>query len=205
VVLAAQLSDESVRQLAAEILARQQFARWRGQDWVRAILEWLARYLAWMDELWTVSPLLYWLILFGLTTLTVLLLTHIVWSIRVALAQPEVTAAKRQAPPAPRFAEQAEALALEGRFTEAAHRLLLASIQLLVQHGAIELERHDPNRALRRRLAKSSLPGEQRTEFLRLLDALERRWFRDRLSDPDLYRAWKALHARLVSLPAAAR
>ena len=206
-LLAAHLSDEKVRQLADEVLAREHFARWRGieQDWLRAILEWLARYLGWMDELWDASPLLYWLIVAGLIALILLLLAHVVWSIRVALAQPEAPTSKSQAPASPRFAEQAEALAHEGRFIEAAHRLLLASIQLLVQRGAIELERHDANRTLRRRVAKSSLPAEQRAEFLRLLEELERRWFRDRVPDPDLYRAWEALHARLVVPPVLAR
>jgi hypothetical protein len=206
VVFAAHLSDERVRQLADEILAREHFARWRSieHDWLRAILEWLARYLSWMDRLWDASPLLYWLIVCGLIALTLLLLAHVVWSIRVALAEPEAPPSTRRVPQAPRFAKQAEALAHEGRFVEAAHRLLLASIQLLVQRGAIELERHDANRTLRRRVAASSLPGEQRAEFLRLLDELERRWFRDRVADPDLYRAWEALHARLATLRAAA-
>lgn len=206
-ILAASLSDEKVRQLAEQILAREDFARWRAveEDWLRAVLEWLARYLAWMDELWNASPALYWLIVCGLMALSLLLLTHVVWSIRVALTQPAARKSERPEHAAPRFAEQAAELAHEGRFLEAAHRLLLASIQLLVQRGAIELERHHANRTLRRRVAKSPLPDEQRAEFLRLLDALERRWFRDQVPDPDLYREWDKLHARLAALPVVRR
>ena len=198
--LAQRLSDEEVRAFAGEILARDEFARWRspGQEWIVAISEWVGDFTSWMDRIYVGSPTLYWLILGGLAALALLLLAHIVWSVRSALAAPQELPQRPRIPEPVPVAKQAEALARDGRFLEAAHRLLLASIQLLVERGTIELSRHDANRTLRERLAASSLSSEQRSEFLRLLDELETRWFRDRISDPHLYRSWGSFHARLL-------
>jgi len=76
----------------------------------------------------------------------------------------------------------------------------LACVERLVQRGVVELRRHDPNRTLRVKLASASLGGAPRAEFLRLLDWLEERWFRDPTPDPrdaELLGAWRELHARL--------
>jgi len=130
-----------------------------------------------------------------------LLLTHIVWSVRSVLVDDGVSEPSTPVG-GPRFLETASTLARDGRHLEAAHQVLLASIQTLVENGAIELERHHANRTLRRRLASSNLAAGERAEFTALLDELETRWFRDRSSDPTLYERWLRLHDRLATGPA---
>ena len=46
-------SDDAVRTLAAEVLARSEYAKYRTleSDLVRNVLEWIARLLAWLDGL----------------------------------------------------------------------------------------------------------------------------------------------------------
>jgi hypothetical protein len=133
-----------------------------------------------------------------MAALTILLLAHIVWSIRSALAPPVAQRASQRAPEPPRFSEEAHALAQAGRYLEAAHRFHLASLELLLRDGALELARHEPNSKLRERLARSALPPDLRSELIRSLDSLQARWFRERRGGRDLYEAWRALHARLA-------
>jgi hypothetical protein len=99
---------------------------------------------------------------------------------------------------------EGEALAREGRFLEAAHAMHLACLAVLLGAGALELRRHDPNRTLRRRIARAAIPEGARRDFLALLGRLERRWFRDRSpadDDRELFDAWRSLHARLAPAP----
>jgi hypothetical protein len=200
-------SDERVRELANEILSNPPFDDWNDPqvDFLSRIFEWLANFFTWMDVIYVDSPLLYWLILSGLLLLAVVLVGHIIWSIRIALRAPapEVKTATPQA--RPMWPKEASALASEGRFLEAAHHLALGSVQVLVEDGHIELSRSDANRILRERIRSATFPEELSTEFLRLLNSFEVRWFRDRVEDPDLYEAWHSLHSRIAGLPAQAR
>ena len=196
-------ADEEVRELAQEILARDEFARWRGVDseLFVAIGRWIVDYLRWMDRISVESPILYWLILLGFLLVALALVGHIIWSIRVALSTPGPPPPSRMVNSPPRWADEAEQLAAEGRFLEASHRLALGSIQLLVRSGRIDLGRSDANRVLRERVRRASLPRELCMEFLRLLDRFEQRWFRDRTEDGELYRSWCELHSRLAAIP----
>ena len=186
-------SDEEVRALAARILERAEYGAWRGRPRIVSLLEWLT-------ELWTRDPLLYWLLLGGLALVAALLLVHVAWAIRAALRMPAPAEARRPAREEPRLAEEAEGLAGEGRFLEAAQRLQLAVLERLLRARVVELARSDPNAILRRRLGAAPLPETERRELVTLIDRFERRWFRDRGEDPDLYAAWQALHARLAGV-----
>ena len=197
--LASQLSDERVRELAAEILANPPFDRWQQPDFsffVRFI-DWLAEYASWMSQMRLDSPALYWLIMLGLLAVVLALLVHIIWSVRVALSAPGPKPLAESIDERPRWVEEAERFAASGNFLEASHLLALSSVQVLVEKGHIELGRSDANRILRKRVREASLPLNMGSEFLRLLDAFEQQWFRDRTDDPELYRAWRDLHGRL--------
>ena len=98
----------------------------------------------------------------------------------------------------PRFADEAAALAASGAFLEAARRLQLAVLDLLLRRRVLELGRADANRALRDRLHRAPLPDAERIDLLALIDRFERAWFRDRIEDPALYADWRSLHARLA-------
>lgn len=191
--------DDQVRALAQDILAQHRYAQWRdtGSELLERFLAWIADYLAWTEKLQAESPLLYGIFVAGLSLVALLLVAHIVWSIRVALAVPAPAEPTPRSAQAPRWAEEAERLALQGRFLEGAHRLVLGSIEVLVKRDVIELGRAEANRVLRDRVRGSSLPSGVRDRFLALLDAFEERWFRDRLEDAALYRQWHELHANL--------
>jgi hypothetical protein len=200
-------SDEAVRALASEILARSEYARFRTLDakWLQDILRRLVDFFAWIDSLWVTSPVLYVLLLGGLLVFAVGLLVHIVWTIRVALAATAPEGGPVRAPAGPDLAAEAQALAGASRFLEAAHTLQLACLGTMLKSGALELARHEPNRTLRERLGAARLPERERREFLTLLGRLEGRWFRDRRpaeSDRELFDAWRELHGRLRKMAA---
>jgi len=200
-------SDERVRELANEILSNPPFDTWNDSvpGALYRFLEWLAGFFAWMNRIYVDSPALYWLILAGLLLLVLALLGHIIWSTRIALRAPSPKGETAATEVRPIWSKEASDLASEWRYVEAAHRLALGSVQLLVMDGHIELNRSEANRILRKRVRSAALPEEVSTEFLQLLDAFEARWFRDRAEDPDLYEAWRSLHSRISALPAQTR
>lgn len=203
-------SDAQIRELAAQILSRPEYADWhaatasRLEELVREIGHWFQRWMSFTADLALHRPVLYWLLLGGLLLVIVLLLAHVIWSIRAALGARVPEGEKREAEVSSDFAGEADRLAASGRFLEAAHRLQLASIDLLLQRRVLELSRSDPNRTLRQRLRRAALPETERQVLLDLLRRLEQQWFRDRRDDRDLYDAWRALHLRLDALPQAA-
>src|SRR6266403_795887 len=87
----------------------------------------------------------------------------------------------------------ADALARRGMFLEAARRVQLAALDLLLRARVVELGRSDPNRTLRRRLRDAALPEAERGDLLALIDWLEQRWFRDRNEERELYDRWRSL------------
>ncbi len=197
-----ELGDERVRELAAEILAREEYAAHRlDVDAWRALLRWIADGFAWLEGLRFAEPGLFWTVLIGLVLLSLLLLGHVVWTVSLALRMPDPDPAAAAGPEGPSLLVQAERLAGEGRFLEASRRVELATLALLLERRWIELARSDPNRVLRRRLRAAALPEPERGELLALLDRLESGLFRDGVEDPELYAGWRALHARLAVLP----
>lgn len=191
-------SDEQVRELAAQILARPQYAHWRAEGRLGAIqhlLDRVAQFLEWLRNLADTRPLLYLLLMVLLFAMAAALVAHIFYTMRLAMRRgaPAATASAT----APGLLDQALALAGAGLFLEAAHQMQLAVIELLLQRGTLELARSDPNRTLRARLRAADLPARERAELTRLLDQLERQWFRDRTADQSSFEAWRLLHARL--------
>ena len=195
-------NDEQARALAREILARSRYAQWRPHgryDWLQSFLAWLQDLLDRLNDLAVTRPVLYAFVLGTLLLVSLLLLVHVVYSLRLALAA--TPSQPPGAPPAPSFAERAASLARAGHFLDAAHQMELAVLDLLMQRRVVVLARSEPNRTLRRRLHEAALPEGERQSLIGLLDQLERQWFRDRAEDQTLYEAWCALHQRLRHLP----
>lgn len=191
-------ADEAIRSAAREVLSREEYARFRWADpaWIDTLRQWLADYLVWTRSLAEASPALFGLLIGGLLLLALLLVAHLVWSLRVAMrGRPE----KRVEDPPPRhdFAGEAARLAVQGDTLAACRALQLACIELLVRGGAVELARHDSNSTLRARLRGSALPAALREELIAGIDGLERSWFRDREPSPELYAAWRRIHSGL--------
>src|SRR2546428_11388747 len=111
-------SDEHVRALAVTILKRSEFAFWHDPPW-------LISFLAWLSGLWETDPVLYWAMLLGLTAVALLLLAHVTWAVRRALAVPAPARPPRPDTGSPPFLEEADALARRGMVPEAARRVQL--------------------------------------------------------------------------------
>ncbi len=220
------LPDEQVRELAREILSRPEYAAHRRPrtrlqelidglaEWIRSLGDWVP---PWMVDLWesfwatvremfgyalgddaliVVIRLAVVVLVLGAFTLLAL---RVIRDLRERRAEPEEGALRSDAEPG--WIADAEVFAREGRFVEAAHSTQVASLQLLLRKRWLELERSEPNRTLRRRLAETSLSDALRDRFVGLLDRLEGRWFRDRVEDRDLYTDWRVLHAEIAALP----
>jgi len=190
--------DESIRAAVNEVLAREEYARFRfmESDWIDSIARWIGSYLSWTRELSDRSPVLFGLFIAGLVLIALLLFGHVVWSLRVAL-RGRPSSAEAPSPKPRDFAAEATQLAGRGDTLEACRTLQLACLELLVRSGIVSLARHDGNAALRRRLRDSPLPAALREELIGGIDQLERSWFRDRAPSPDLYTIWRQIHASL--------
>src|SRR5438128_1184921 len=124
-------SDEHVRALAVTILKRSEFAFWHDTPG-------LISFLAWLSGLWETDPVLYWAMLAGLVAVALLLLAHVTWAVRRALAVPAPARPPRPDTAAPPFLEEADALARRGMFLEAARRVQLAALDLLLRARVLE-------------------------------------------------------------------
>ncbi len=198
------LSDEQIRSLAAEILSRDDYYRpGVAEEAWRAALARVLGFFDYLEALRVASPVVFWLILIGLLLTALVLLVHVVWTVRLALRMPSPqTRDSGQRAAEPAFLEQAEALAGEERFLEAARRIELAALELLLRNRVIELSRSDPGRALREQVRRSELPEAERSSLIALQRRLEAGIFRERAADRSLYRAWLDLHRRLEAVVA---
>jgi hypothetical protein len=195
------LSDEQIRTLAAEILSRDEYFRpGIAEEAWRALLARILGFLDFLEALRFSSPLLYWMILGILLLAAVVLLAHVVWTVRLALRMPGPETQERARPAGPGFLEQAESLAREERFLEAARRVELGILELLLRRRVIELSRSDPGRTLREQVRVSALPEAERSSLISLQRRLEAGLFREHAADRVLYQAWLDLHRRLESV-----
>ena len=188
-------TDDAIRTLASTILARRTYARFRPDTEILGLLRrwqsWLRAATDWLRELSVASPWLYACLVGALLLTAAALLAHLVYTLRVALAAGRAAIPDTHGGGAADFLAEAEALSRRGKFLEAAHRMQLAVIDVLLRRRAIELSRADPNRTLRARLHAAPLPAALRGDLVQLLDRFERSWFRDRTEDRDLYEAWR--------------
>ena len=192
------LSDEQIRSLAAEILSRDEYFRpgIAHEAW-RELLTRILGFFDFLDALRIASPLIYWLILGALLLAALVLLAHVVWTVRLALRMPGPEARERARAPGPGFLAQAESLAREQCYLEAARRVELGVIELLLRRRVIELSRSDPGRELREQVRGSALPEAERSSLISLQRRLEAGLFREHAADRVLYQAWLDLHRRL--------
>lgn len=220
-------SDDAIRDVAADILMQPEFRRFREDpSWLtqllrdqaeraRAFFEWLGSLLpdwltSWWEGFWSAFGLFFdgeyaaIRIVLGVV-LSVAILAGLLLLVR-ALARGR---ARRRAQhegggetdvESAVLLARARELAGAGRWLEATHTVQLATLELLLRRRWLALERSEPNRTLRRRLADASLPSSLRDDLVGLLDRLEREWFRDRSADPQLYDLWTAMYETLDRL-----
>lgn len=195
----AQIGDRAVRERAAEILMRPDYARFRAMpaELLRELLELFASWMTWLAELHERSPALYFTLLLGLLAVAALLTTHVIWSLRAALRMPApvehaVTRAERD------FVAEARALATGGDYLEASHRLLLASLAHAGRNRLVELKPNDGNQAVCRKLRRAPIPADLRERWIELIARTDALWFGARAQNPELYAAWRAVYAQLT-------
>lgn len=192
--------DEQIRERALEILARDEYAAFRGDlaAW-RAVFDALRNFREWLELMRIDSPALFWLAMGGLMLVALALLVHVGWTLRAAMrANAPAASAPLERASATDLMEEARRLAGRGAFLDAARQVHLATLELLLERGAIDLGRADPNRVLRRQLREAPLPEADRLSLLEGLGALERAVFREARDDVLLYETWLDLHRRFA-------
>jgi hypothetical protein len=199
------LSDAEVRALAGKILARPEYAHASGkqlqlQDSLYKFLERILRWFSDIEVLRDNSPLLYWMIVIAIAAVCAGLIAHVTWTLWIAMTAPEPPVQKRiSAANAPDLAREAESLAASGRYLDAAHRLMLASFRTLAERSLIELRPDRSNRWIRGALNGAAIGSPLAGEIDLLIERTERRWFGDRLDDPEIYARWRAAFDQLSS------
>jgi hypothetical protein len=194
-------TDDAIRAAAHAVLSRAEYAQFRFAetipDWIDALKRWISGYAAWTRALAETSPVLFALFIGSLVLISVLLLAHLVWSLRVAMRGRHAEDTAEGGSATRDFAREAEQLAARGDVLEACRALQLACLELLIGRGALALARHDSNSTLRQRLRGSPLPAALRDELIAAVDWLERSWFRDREPSSDLLALWQRVHTGL--------
>jgi hypothetical protein len=197
------LSDPAVRKLAADILARREFAHTKTPipdlwwlKWIRKVLDWLATF----GDLRMSDPGLYWIVVAMLGVILIAIIFLIARNISETLRAAELPPPPSPAGSPPDLAAEAESLAAAGRYLEAAHRLMIASFRAMGERSLIELRPDRSNLWIRGALRKSALAGGLALEIDRLIERTERRWFGLRENDPEIYTQWRSAFARLTAV-----
>jgi hypothetical protein len=193
-------SDARIRELTAEVLARDEYAKYRSlsAEALRELVEWFSDALDWLPGLYVASPLLFWSVIALLALVNVLLITHIVWSVRSALRRSSAAQmAAADSGAGPDFVAEAERLASRGAHLEGAHRLLLATLAHAARTRVLELRPDDGNRTVCRKLRASALSPALQQQLVELIRRTEASWFGARENGAELYAAWLDVYGRL--------
>ncbi len=199
------MSDDAVRELAGKILARPEYAGATGtqskfESWLFRLLDRILHWFSGMEVLRDTSPVLYWLMVIAIAAVCGALVAHVTWTIWIAMTAPEPAASERASSASlPDLAREAESLAASGRYLDAAHRLMLASFRTLAERSVIELRPDRSNRWIRAALRGSTLAENLAAELDALVERTERRWFGDRINDPEIYARWRSAFEQLSS------
>ena len=199
------MSDDAIRKLAGNILARPEYAGAVGlnaktESWLLRWLEKLLRPFQNIQMLRDTSPLLFWIIVLAIALICGALIAHVAWTISRALRAPEPVAPSREfGGSLPDLAREAESLAESGRYLDAAHRMMLACFRTLAERSVIELRPDRSNRWIRAALRGSTLAESLAAELDALVERTERRWFGDRANDPEIYARWRSAFEQLSS------
>jgi hypothetical protein len=223
-------TDEELRSAAAEILGANEFTRWHTDyqswlnllerigelipDWLiqayawiqqaaRAVFQWIAEVLRLFGVLGDVGEGIGWLAVCILVAALIVLGWN--WQARKARYRSSATSQRSPGRSHAEALREAAALARRGRYLEAAHRVQLATLALLIEFDWLELARSDPNRTLRTRVRESALPTRERHELITLVDRLEALWFDVPREDRLLFEDWVSLDERIVSIATGGR
>ncbi len=130
-----------------KVFARPEFARLLEPDEPSALVSALGKFANWLWEMQQAYPLVFWSVFVLLLLLALLLLAHVLWTIRVAgrtdfaAAELALEDAVRRADPAP-FRKRAVELAEAGDLEGAVRALYTALLLTLDRKGTLRFARH---------------------------------------------------------------
>ena len=221
------VTDDQAREAAKEILSGREFTRWHTDyeawlamleripdlvpDWliealvwigsaIEAIFDWIADFLEFFGVFGDAREEIGWLAVCLLAAAMIVLVRQ--WMTRSAGLKPSPEQRRRPGRDHASAMVSARRLAREGHYLEAAHRVQLATLALLIEFDWLELARSDPNRTLRDRVRASALPKPEARRLIELVDRLERLWFSEPSDDRALFEDWVSLDERIVKVAA---
>jgi hypothetical protein len=196
-----EISDDRIRVLAREILARPEFAGAHPsalQAWLIRVIDRILDWIAGFGHLRVSAPGLFWPIFATLVLIWIFMIAQIVWAISAAMRAPEPQSDAGFSGPVRDPAAEAERQAATGNFLEAAHYLMIASFRTLAERAVIDLRPDRSNRWIRRALRSSKLNEQLVKELDSLVARTERHWFGDRENRPDIYTEWKSAFEQVL-------
>jgi len=191
-------SPAAVREKTEAVFDRPEF---RSQDPNSAgwLLRQLRDFFAWLASLHDAAPLLFWLLLIACIVLLILIVIHLVFTVRKAFVRGD-----RSAPgsaTAARFLlsvsyrDEAARLAATGEFTEAVRFLFLSLVYRFDERGRISLHKAYTNREyldlLRDTPARAALQV--------MVDAIDDHWYGQRPCSRESFEECLAVYNRLTA------
>jgi Domain of unknown function (DUF4129) len=178
-------NEEQVRHKLDEVFARPEFS---GQDdtlLMRLILQLIAGFFRWLGSLYDTAPVLFWMLLIGCLVLLVLLVVHIVWTVRRVWfaadrhSSHDPNAAQRQQMSL-QFRAEADQRAAAGEFTEAIRCLFLSLVYRFDESGRVNFQQAYTNREYLALFADRPPVQQQLGVFVDILDDF---WYAQRPTD----------------------
>jgi hypothetical protein len=197
---AAAPGSDAVRDKLHDILSRSEFGAPQQPWWADLV----RRFFEWLGNLYDTAPILFWLLFVLLAGLLLLLLGHLVWTVRRVLTaggrsgRRDNTAAERRQRSLACRAEAAR-LASAGEYTEAIRYLFLSLLYLFDESGRVLFQRALTNQEyLGLFAARPQVQADLRT-FVAVLDD---HWYGERRTDEVTYHQCQALFDEMERLAA---
>jgi hypothetical protein len=193
-------SEEEVRAKLDEVFSRPEFSPPPDNSWLRHVLEWLSNFFSFLGGLREAAPIFYWLLLGACIALLLVLLGHIVLSVRRVLyagasgGGPDGSQAKRERLSRV-YADEAHRRAAERDFTEAVRFLFLSLIYRFDETGRVSFLKSYTNREYLQVFEDRSGIHSQMNVFV---DILDDHWYGQRSTEAREYESCRRLYEGLL-------
>lgn len=199
-------NPDQIRQVAREVIARPEFQLDRPSDegggwaelFLRLFIEIIKPIARFFSALWDISPALAWFTAIALTVVLILLVVHIVYTLRTALAQrlPQYASSERDRPMSlEHFQRQAAEAAAQGDYITAVRLLFKASLLRLEQAERRPARPGTTNRELLRRYQQSGVANHLQS-FVEVIDT---RWYAGSPCSEADYQRCRDAHSHLLA------
>jgi hypothetical protein len=191
--------ESEIRRRLDDILARPEFLTQPPANLWQQFVEWFARLADWLAGLRVANPVLFWLILIVCLTLLVLIVAHIVWTVRrVFFMNPQMRqrdlVREQRVSLGHSFWEEAQRKASEREFTEAVRCLFLSLVYHFDETGRVLFQKASTNREY---LALLADRPEIQSELAVFVDMLDDNWYGQQPTRSEQYEDCLALYESL--------